>query len=176
MKVCINAGHYPGLDCGALGRAITEAEYTMELMESVASYLERAGVEVLAVQENELADIVRAADDWGAELFVSLHCNAANGRARGTESYAYYGSDAGRRLAEAIQSQLTEAIDTIDRGVKEAGFYVLKYTDCPAALVECAFIDNADDEQLLLTHKDEFARAIARGVTDYIVEQASDRA
>lgn len=170
MKVCINAGHYPGLDCGAIGRTITEAEYTMALMESVVSYLERAGVEVLAVQENELADIVDAANEWGAELFVSLHCNAANGRARGTESYAYYDSYEGRRLADAIRKQLTVAIDTIDRGVKEAGFYVLKYTDCPAALVECAFIDNADDEKLLLTHQDEFARAIARGITDYITD------
>lgn len=173
MKIAINAGHYPGLDSGALGRTITEAEYTMELMESVAYYLEAAGLNVLRVQENELADIVTVANEEGADLFVSLHCNAANKRARGTESYAYHASRQGRRLAQAIQSQLIDAIDTADRGVKEAGFYVLRYTDCPAALIECAFIDNEEDEQLLLDCKDEIARAIARGITDYIVENAN---
>lgn len=169
MKICINGGHYPHLDSGALGSHITEAEYTMELMESVASYLEAAGCEVLRVQENDLAEITSAANDWGADLFVSLHCNAANKRARGTESYAYTGSEEGRRLAACIQSQLTDSIDTVDRGVKEASFYVLRYTDCPAALIEVAFIDNEEDEQLLLSHKDQIARAIARGVTDAVV-------
>lgn len=170
MRVCINAGHYPGLDSGALGRTITEAEYTMELMESVCYYLEIAGTDVLRVQENELSAVTDTANEWGAELFVSLHCNAANKRARGTESYAYYGSVEGARLAEAIQRQLTDTIDTVDRGVKEAGFYVLKYTDCPAALIEVAFIDNEEDEQMLLAKKDEIARAIARGITDYLTD------
>lgn len=168
MKVAINAGHYPGLDSGAVGSTITEAEYTMELMESVCSYLEVAGVEVLPVQENELADITAAANTWQADLFVSLHCNAANRHACGTESYAYYGSTEGARLADAIQSQLVTSIDTVDRGVKEAGFYVLRYTDCPAALIEVAFIDNPDDEAMLLAYRDDIARAIARGITDYI--------
>lgn len=173
MNVCINAGHYPTLDCGAVGRTITEADYTTQLMEAVATYLNQAGVDVLRVQENELSDICSIANRQGADLFVSLHCNAANRTARGTESYAYYDSTEGRRLAEAIQTQLIASIDTIDRGVKEAGFYVLKYTDCPAALIEVAFIDNEQDEALLLTHQDDIARAIARGITDYIVSTSA---
>lgn len=175
MKICINGGHYPHLDSGALGKCITEAEYNMELMEAVASYLEVAGCRVLRVQEHKLADITAASNEWGADLFVSLHCNAANRRARGTESFACRGSAKGKHLASCIQKQLLASIDTVDRGVKEAGFYVLKHTDCPAALIEVAFIDNEEDEQLLLTHKDEIARAIARGVTDYCTETNKKR-
>lgn len=175
MKICINGGHYPHLDSGALGKCITEAEYNMELMEAVASYLEVAGCRVLRVQEHKLADITAASNKWGADLFVSLHCNAANRRARGTESFACRGSAKGKHLASCIQKQLLASIDTVDRGVKEAGFYVLRHTDCPAALIEVAFIDNVEDEQLLLTHKDEIARAIARGVTDYCVEANKKR-
>lgn len=175
MKICINGGHYPHLDSGALGKCITEAEYNMELMEAVASYLEVAGCRVLRVQEHKLADITAASNEWGADLFVSLHCNAANRRARGTESFACRGSAKGKHLASCIQKQLLASIDTVDRGVKEAGFYVLRHTDCPAALIEVAFIDNEEDEQLLLTHKDEIARAIARGVTDYCVETNKKR-
>ena len=52
---------------------------------------------------------------------------------------------------------------------KEARFYVLVHTDAPACLVEMAFISN-DEEAALLADpdwQDTYARAIARGVTDY---------
>jgi len=81
--------------------------------------------------------------------------------------YCFYGSTAGRKLANAIQRQLVDSIDTFDRGVKEAGFYVLSVTNMPAALVETAFIDNPQDAALLVEYEDDFARAIARGITDY---------
>ena len=45
--------------------------------------------------------------------------------------------------------------------------YVTKYTDMPAVLVETAFIDNPADAKLLVEREDDFARVIARGVTDY---------
>lgn len=45
---------------------------------------------------------------------------------------------------------------------------VLRYTDMPAVLVETAFIDNDDDMALLVNNEDDIARAIARGVTDYV--------
>lgn len=45
--------------------------------------------------------------------------------------------------------------------------YVLTNTDMPAVLVELAFISNESDEQLLADNRDDFARAIARGITDY---------
>ena len=41
----------------------------------------------------------------------------------------------------------------------------------PAVLVETAFITNEDDVQLLMYKKDAFARAIARGVTDYVAKK-----
>ncbi|MBQ2114331.1 MAG: N-acetylmuramoyl-L-alanine amidase, partial [Selenomonadales bacterium] len=126
MKICINGGHCPTRDSGAVGSRITEADYTARMMTAVSDYLTKAGCTVLTVQEKDLSDICRAANEWGADLFISIHCNAANRRARGTETFAHYGSKKGKHLAACIQSQLIGAIDTIDRGVKEAGFYVLK--------------------------------------------------
>jgi hypothetical protein len=63
--------------------------------------------------------------------------------------------------------------ETTDRGIKPAepgrnGKYVLTNTNCIAVLVELAFIDNECDANKLRNMKDDFARAIARGVTDYI--------
>ena len=100
---------------------------------------------------------------------MSVHCNACAGHdARGTETWCFAEGTDGARLAEKIQAQMVASIDTTDRGVKVMpGLMVLKYTDMPACLVETAFIDNDDDAELLQSGYDDFARAIARGVTDY---------
>ena len=89
------------------------------------------------------------------------------------ESIHCAGSNNGKYLADCIQTQIVEYLRTVDRGVKMAtpgknGLYVLTNTDMPAVLVELAFISNEDDEKLLRNEQDEFARAIARGVTDYM--------
>ena len=171
MKVCINGGHFVGVDPGALGSRTTEAEVTFDLMGRVAAYLEKAGCEVLTVHRSELADICKESNEWGADLFVSIHCNAFNKKAKGTETFCYYGSREGDALAHHVQSQIVTSLATADRGVKEAGYYVLKHTKCTAVLVETAFIDNLGDEQLLVDKTDDFARAIARGVTDYVASK-----
>lgn len=169
MKIVVNGGHEPNVDSGAVGSRSTEAEITQKLMLLVSAYLEKAGCEVMAVQTADLAEICNVTNKWGADILVSIHCNAFNQKAKGTETFAYYGSREGDALAHHIQSQIVTSLATTNRGVKEAGFYVLKHTKCTAVLVETAFIDNKGDEQLLLDKTDEFARAIARGVTDYIV-------
>ena len=63
-------------------------------------------------------------------------------------------------------------MDTVDRGTKGArpgtnGLYVLTNTNATAVLVELAFISNQDDVILLEENQDDFARAIASGITDY---------
>ena len=67
-----------------------------------------------------------------------------------------------------IQSQIVYSLNTVDRGVKvNPKLIVLKYTNMVAVLVEMAFISNDDDLKLLTEKQDEFARAIARGISDY---------
>ena len=51
------------------------------------------------------------------------------------------------------------------------GLIVLKHTDMTAVLVETAFIDNDNDALLLINNADDFARAIARGISDYVVHK-----
>lgn len=169
MNICINGGHCPGLDSGAVGARLQEADVTKALMRAVAGYLRAVGYDVLEVQENELYEITEASNDWGADLFVSIHCNAAEApEARGTEVFCYKPGGDSEMLANCVQNQIVNTLGTLDRGVKfSAGLYVLKNTDCPAVLVETAFISNPEDEKLLCDKQDEFARAIARGITDF---------
>lgn len=172
MKITVNGGHYPGRDSGAVGyTGLQEADVTCDMMGRVASYLRAVSCEVLEVQENVLSQITNASNEFGADLFVSIHCNAAtNAEAQGTETFCYTMGGDSEKLATCIQQQIVSSLGTVDRGVKTGNFYVLRLTDCPAVLVETAFISNQEDEGLLADEdmRDQFAAAIARGITDYL--------
>ena len=175
MKVFLNAGHAPdgNPDPGACGYGLRECDVAKNVADLVAGYLVAAGVEVVgSLQSDSLHEVVSASNRADADVFISVHCNACNGSANGTETWHYYGSEEGEKLAQCIQTQIVDALGPVNRGTKGAkpgvnGLYVLSNTDAVAVLVELAFIDHAGDAQLLGTQQDEFARAIARGVTDY---------
>ena len=175
MRVFLNPGHAPNgePDPGACSWGIRECDVAKNVADLVASYLTAAGVEVVGnLQLDSLEEVVDVSNESEADLFISIHCNACNGNARGTEVWYYHRSANGELLADCIRNQIVDALGTADRGSKGAkpgvnGLYVLNNTGATAVLVELAFIDNEDDAQLLCEKQDEFARAIARGVTDY---------
>lgn len=177
MRVFLNPGHAPGgePDPGAVNDAtgLRECDVALAVGKSAESYLNAAGVETALIQSDSLEEICEAANSSDADIFVSIHCNAADAEeANGTETWACAGSYRGSMLADCIQNQLVDALDTTDRGVKIAtpgvnGMYVLTNTDMPAVLVELAFISNPSDEEILADNQDDLARAVARGITDY---------
>ena len=175
MRIFLNPGHAPNgePDPGACGFGLRECDVAKNVADLVVGYLTAAGVEVVGnLQSDSLEEVVDASNESEADLFISIHCNACNGNARGTEVWYYYRSAYGEMLADCIRHQIVDALGTADRGSKGAkpgvnGLYVLSNTGATAVLVELAFIDNEDDAQLLCDRQDDFARAIDRGVTDY---------
>ena len=180
MRVYINPGHDLDYDSGAVNpnSGLRECDVAAKIGAKVKEYLEAAGCECRLLQSDNLyydsqyddrpIAVCADANEWEADVFVSIHCNAANGMARGTEVECYSRMSNGGNLAQCIQDQIVNSIDTTDRGVKEMPkLLVLRCTDMPAVLVETAFIDNDDDMLVLVEHWDDIARAIARGVTDY---------
>ena len=174
--IVINPGHAPcgDPDPGAVSiNGTREADITAAVGAMVSDYLTQRGHIAPVHQSDSLSEICEFANSAEADLFVSIHCNAAvTDQAHGAETYHASGSVNGERLARAIQLQIIGNLPVTNRGVKEANFYVLKHTDMPAVLVELAFLSN-DHDELLLVHpqwQDKFARAIADGITDYIME------
>lgn len=183
MKIFINPGHALGgnPDPGAVNRSlgIRECDIAMTIGSLAANDLERAGEEVRLLQSHNLVGeapgpcVVGEANRWPADLFLSIHCNAFDTRARGTETWYFPGSAVGRRLGGCIQSELCDALaaldpDWIDRGLREgAGLAVLRCTEMPAVLIETAFIDQERDACFLMNYGTEIAHAIARGVTNF---------
>jgi N-acetylmuramoyl-L-alanine amidase len=73
------------------------------------------------------------------------------------------------RLAEVVQDSVTQSLRIPNRGVKQAGFYVLGGAAMPAILVEIGFVTNPKEERRLkeTKYRDEIARAIFAGLAEY---------
>ncbi len=72
-------------------------------------------------------------------------------------------------LAWKLQANLVSASRSVDRGVKQAGFYVLRVSFMPAVLVELGFISNKDEEKKLLSssYQDKLVAALYEGIKDF---------
>jgi N-acetylmuramoyl-L-alanine amidase len=176
MKICIDPGH-GGYDPGAVGPSgLREKDVTLAVALLLADLLRQAGCEVFLTRtgdttswtpEEDLQRRCDLANQAGADLFISIHANAAgNPAATGTETYCYRRGGQGERVAAAIQQQLVAALGLPDRGVKTASFYVLQHTAMAAVLAELAFISNPREEALLSTpaFQQQAARAIAQAI------------
>ena len=176
MKICIDPGH-GGYDPGAVGPSgLKEKDITLAVSLLLAEKLRAAGQDVTLTRTGDIAswtsntDLLKRcslANQGGADVFISVHCNsAANPAATGTETYHHASSADGKRLARAVQGELVSALGLPDRGVKTAGFYVLRHTSMPAILVELAFICNPKEEALLAApgFQAKAAQAIAKGI------------
>jgi N-acetylmuramoyl-L-alanine amidase len=188
VKVVIDPGHAGwNVDPGAVNSAtgLQEADIALIVSRRVESLLLAAGHEVKLTrtdweqpETDDMSARTSLSNDWGAELFISIHCNSAvSPNAAGYEVWTSPGNTQGDVLATSIFKQI--AAEFPDRSGrtdlsdgdpdKESRFYVLVHTEAPACLVEMAFISN-DGEAALLSDaawQERYARAIARGVTDY---------
>ena len=176
MKICIDPGHSGPVEPGACAGGATEAAITLEIAKITGRMLEKFGHKVLLtrtgnVDNDWLSWRCEAAWNFGAEIFVSIHCNAAaSPSACGTEVFYYPGSETGHSLARCIQSELVALCRTVDRNVKTNDEWtVLLETAMPAVLVELAFLTN-DAERVRLSSdmgKRQFAEGLVRGINRF---------
>lgn len=164
--------------------AIYEKDVTLDVSQRVNSYLQARGFPTLMTRTQDLAggDVpytttgadlrarVDLANNAGARLFVSIHQNALAPTTTGTETFHfYYASPGSRALAQLVHAEVLGALGLPDRGVKTAGFFVLKNTKMPAILVEGAFLSNPNEALLLADPnvRQRLAEAIGTGVVKY---------
>ncbi len=183
IKIYIDQGHNPsGFNTGAEGNGFYEQDITYdigrrlyELLSANPEFtprLSRPTEDTILGTSNSTSLVARVeeADDWDADIFLSLHVNAAaNENASGNEALVYGpGSTVANGLAENILEQLTLTTGLRNRGViYRPGLYVLKETEMPAVLVEMGFISNPYDAELLVYSPNLFATGIYRGILEY---------
>ena len=160
-SVCLDPGH-GGSDAGAVGIFYTEKEANLDVGYLARSYLEQlpecetVSMTRLTDQYVSLVDRVEYANAGGYDRFISIHHNAFNGSIQGTETYCDTdGSPESFAFRDITHPYIVEAFGYSDRGLKTAGFYVIKYTEMPSILGEASFLD-------YITQWDESWRFAAR--------------
>ena len=178
--IVIDPGH-GGVHTGARGRSgIYEKDVTLAISRQLKSMLETRGWRVVLTREGDRqlnseinADLdarVALANRSGAGLFVSIHANyAESSTAQGFEVYCSPGRPRDAELARSIERGLRANVNDEDRGVKTAGFRVIKHAAVPAVLVEVGFVSNPATERRLATemYRRKIAEAICSGILRY---------
>lgn len=182
--IVLDPGH-GGTDVGAPSKSGTyEKELTLPIALELEKILKKAGAKVYLTRYEDVdvygprssaVDELQARSDVGndneADIFISIHINSfSNPKIGGISSYYYPKTPYDKKLAAKIGAKIvTEKGFGGDRGVNEAGFYVLKHTTMPATLVEIGFISNPQEEKLLKKKsvQESFAQLMYEGIVEY---------
>lgn len=168
----IHAGHNFKVP-GASG-IFSETEEDRKVKDAVISKLRQLGHTVYdttdndgATQSQNLKNIVANCNSHSVDLDISIHFNAYNGQAHGTE-VLLFGNGRHRNIGQRIVNEIS-ALGFTNRGIKDgSNLYVVKYTNALAILIECCFCDNAEDAKLY--NAESMANAIVKGITGQTVK------
>ncbi len=169
MKIFIDPGH-GGTDPGAVAaNGMKEATVNLDVSFRLGNIFENRGIQVMYSRTTDifipLGERAAMANEWGADYFVSIHCNSsADPQANGTETLFYKPGTTSEELARDVQTQLVLANKQRDRGIKQQNVAVLRLTNMPAVLAELAFISNPKEAELLSTA--DFRQVCAQGIAD----------
>lgn len=186
--IVIDPGH-GGVDGGAyIAGEVVEKDLTLDISLALRSALADSGRTVALTRDRDvdlsprgrhisgpryrqdLAGRVRAAQEAGAALLVSIHANySRDSRVRGPIVFYKPDSVASRRLAQCVHDALAE-FGPQQPGPVPGAFYVLRNSRAPAVLVEVGFISNPGERALLKTsaYRARIAASIARGIRAYL--------
>lgn len=176
MVFNINFGHtIKGSGTGAVG-FINESEHTRTLGSKVIKLLEDMGhtvinstIDYASSVNKSLSDIIDITNKKHCDLFVSIHFNAFNGEASGSE--VYISSEALKNKSYPFDkaSEVVKNLNKIgfkSRGVKDGGkLYVIRKNYHHCMLIETCFVDSKTDTDLYLNNIDAVAIAIVEGIT-----------
>lgn len=154
MRIAIRGGHTER--CGGAVALLSELTEDRKVKDSAIKYLKQLGHEVLDVTppvnytSDEYVDLaygVDKANNWKADLFVSIHFNKAytsyNG-AIGTEVWVYSQNEIAKRVVNSLSS-----LGFTNRGQKVGQkYYELRNTSMNAMIIETCFIEATEDVKL----------------------------
>lgn len=182
IRIYIDQGHNPeSPNAGAEGNGLREQDIVFRVGIELARLLNAdprfearlsrptAETQLGTSNASSLRARVDDANSWGANLFLSLHCNSsAITAASGSEALVFARDSVAYDIAVVLLRTLTEATGLRNRGVLiRPGLYVLRRTAMPAVLLELGFISNPSDAALLRDNPALFAQGIYNGLVEY---------
>ena len=180
--VVIDSGH-GGKDPGKVGvNGENEKEINLKVAMKLKSRLEKQGITVIMTREEDTGLADSKIEDMKARvnlinqqkpvLAVSVHQNSYPSESiHGAQVFYYTHSKEGERAAKVVQEALL-AVDAKNTRKEKANdsYYMLKRTEAPVIIVECGFLSNYREADLLVTdtYQEQLAEAIAQGILQYI--------
>lgn len=168
--VVLDAGH-GGSDPGATyGK--DEKWYNLDITLRLEKLLKDRGVNVKLTRSTDvfvgLDERAEMANEWDADVFISIHHNALMKAMHGTMTFYYTTSYKGKEYATIIHNDLIKKLGSNDLGVKSANFVVLKKTKMPAVLVEIGCLTN--DQELEKLNTEEYRQKAAESLCESILK------
>jgi N-acetylmuramoyl-L-alanine amidase len=170
--VILDPGH-GAHDRGAAIGYVYEKHLALDTARRVEQLLRQQGLKVIMSRSRDVFIPLQERSALGnsrrGAIFVSIHYNYnRGGSGAGAETYYHFSSS--YMLAAYIQAYLVQRTSMTNRGVKSAGFHVIRATTKnPAVLVECGFVSNSTERARMMTgeYRKRIAEGIAQGIIAY---------
>lgn len=185
--IAIDAGH-GGFDPGKVGvTGVHEKDINLQIAMKLKAQLEAAGATVVmtrskdeglggtegkTTKNEDMRFRKETINNSGADIMVSIHQNAfTQPKIRGAQVFHYEGAEASKLLATSVQESIRRQVDPSNKRLIKGttSYYVLKVSTMPAIIVECGFLTNPEEEQLLKSeeYQEKMAWAIYMGIVEY---------
>ena len=189
--IIVDAGHGTPDEGAESSNGTTEAEINLKIALKLQNLLEQSGCTVLltrsdenaiydaesdTIREKKVSDLnnrVKLGNESSADIFVSIHLNKIEQQQYdGWQTFFKKGSEESKNLATVIQNNLNEAMQKENNRTPAQlnTVYLMKHVEIPITIVECGFLSNPEEEQLLQTdeYQNKLAWGIYNGINDYV--------
>lgn len=189
--IVIDAGH-GGDDPGKIGiNGALEKDINLTIAHKLKALLESQDYEVVmtrptseglyepGTQNMKVEDMQNRCKIITEEMpvfTVSIHQNSyPEEYVKGAQVFYYGQSEEGGELAKKIQASMVARLDPENHRVEKANesYYLLKKTPTPTVIVECGFLSNSEEADLLTTedYQNKVAWAVMMGILQYLSEE-----
>lgn len=189
--IVIDSGH-GGVDPGKVGTAgVLEKDINLSIAKKVKKLLEQKKYRVVMTRSEDkglyqdtdsnkkMADMrarVSLIHETNPAMAVSIHQNSfGSPQVKGAQVFYYQGSEEGKWMADLVQDTLKEKLADGNHRIAKANnnYYMLCQTDVPFLIIECGFLSNPQEEQLLGSeeYQGKMAAAIATGIEKCLIQK-----
>lgn len=185
--IVIDAGH-GGIDNGSIGYSGTlESEINLWYAKTLQQYCTEFGFFVTMTRSNDnglyspfaknkkkddMKQRQKIIENSSPDMVISIHMNSfPESSSRGAQVFYAKDSAEGKLLADSIQDQFVKNLVKPRQSSEVGDYYIVNCTTAPSVIVECGFVSNPEEEQLLLQedYKDKVCYSVVCGILKYLM-------
>ena len=145
----------------------TEGVQCGKIADACKFALERSGVDVMLMHDEDMQTKCAESNKFGADLHVPIHTNAFNGSVMGTRMFCY-NTGKGMAACKAIFTRVAPLSPGTSENIQvNPKLYEVRVPKAPTAYLECEFHDTVEGAKWVVENAATIGEAIARGICDY---------